>query len=119
MLVLRVLSDEETYGYELVSRLTSRGMPGISTGTVYPVLNRLEREKLLGSRLVASSSGPARKYYSVTAAGQVALAQAISGWEDLATAVRSVLAPPTGRVPERRESTPGHPSPTTSKGKIS
>lgn len=31
-----------------------KGLSGISTGTVYPVLNRLEREGLLGSRLVAS-----------------------------------------------------------------
>ncbi len=86
-----LLSDEETYGYELVTRLTSRGMAGISTGTVYPVLNRLEREGLLDSRLVASTSGPARKYYGVTPPGEEALADAISGWEDLAAAVRSVL----------------------------
>lgn len=91
MLVLQVLSDEETYGYELVTRLTSRGLAGISTGTVYPVLNRLEREGLLSSRLVASTAGPARKYYGVTADGTDALVQAISGWEDLAAAVRSVL----------------------------
>ncbi|MEO7129971.1 MAG: helix-turn-helix transcriptional regulator [Dermatophilaceae bacterium] len=93
MLVLRVLSDEETYGYELVTRLTSRGLAGISTGTAYPVLNRLEREGLLSSRLVASSAGPARKYYSITTPGRGALAEAISNWEDLAAAVRSVLGP--------------------------
>lgn len=91
MLVLRVLSDEETYGYELVSRLTSRGLAGISTGTVYPVLNRLEREGLLGSRLVASTAGPARKYYGLTASGRAALKEAIRGWDDLASAVASVL----------------------------
>lgn len=91
MLVLRVLSDEETYGYELVSRLTSRGLAGISTGTVYPVLNRLEREGLLGSRLVASTAGPARKYYGLTASGRAALTEAIRGWDDLASAVASVL----------------------------
>ena len=91
MLVLRVLSDEETYGYELVTRLTSRGMAGISTGTVYPVLNRLERDGLLDSRLVASTAGPARKYYSVTRLGEAALAEAIRAWSDLALAVAAVL----------------------------
>ena len=91
MLVLQVLSDEETYGYELVTRLTSRGLVDISTGTVYPVLNRLEREGLLDSRLVASTAGPARKYYGVTASGSAALVDAISGWQDLAAAVHSIL----------------------------
>lgn len=70
-------------------------MAGISTGTVYPVLNRLERDGLLDSRLVASTSGPARKYYGVTPPGEEALADAISGWENLAAAVRSVLGSDT------------------------
>ncbi|MEO7586698.1 MAG: PadR family transcriptional regulator [Arachnia sp.] len=99
MLVLRVLSDEETYGYELVSRLTIRGMAGISTGTVYPVLNRLERDGLLDSRLVASTAGPARKYYSVTPLGEKALAEAIRAWSDLALAVAAVLGPHPGSTP--------------------
>lgn len=119
MLVLRVLSDEETYGYELVSRLTSRGMAGISTGTVYPVLNRLEREKLLDSRLVASTSGPARKYYSVTALGEEALAEAIRGWEDLAVAVRSVLGPTAGHHAEHVGNGLDESAHSTAKGKIS
>lgn len=116
MLVLRVLSDEDTYGYELVTRLTSRGLPGISTGTVYPVLNRLERDGLLASRLVASSAGPARKYYGVTARGGKALVEAISGWNELSAAVGSVLGSAatsqTGTDPE-----PGIPTLTSTKGK--
>ncbi len=91
MLVLHVLLDEETYGYELVTRLTERGLAGISTGTVYPVLNRLEKEGLLGSRLVASSAGPARKYYGITDKGIAALRDAIDGWQNLVAAVDAVL----------------------------
>ena len=117
MLVLQVLSDEETYGYELVSRLTSRGLAGISTGSVYPVLNRLEREGLLGSRLVASKAGPARKYYGVTSQGTNALADAIGGWEDLAAAVRSVLG--TGPVRITASADNGAVAATTAKGKTS
>ena len=117
MLVLQVLSDEETYGYDLVTRLTSRGMAGISTGTVYPVLNRLEREGLLDSRLVASTSGPARKYYGVTARGTDALGAAIGGWEDLAAAVRSVLG--SGRAPITSSARNVSADATTTKGKTS
>ncbi len=117
MLVLQVLCDEETYGYELVTRLTSRGLSGISTGTVYPVLNRLEREGLLASRLMASTAGPARKYYCVTPQGVNALVDAIGGWEDLAAAVRSVLG--SGRRPITASAGSDSVDATTAKGKTS
>ena len=42
-------------------------------------------------------SGPARKYYCVTPQGTNALVDAIGGWEDLASAIRSVLG--SGRTP--------------------
>ena len=41
MLVLTLLDREESYGYELVTRLQAAGLHGIATGTVYPVLTRL------------------------------------------------------------------------------
>ncbi|MDO5737277.1 MAG: PadR family transcriptional regulator [Propionibacteriaceae bacterium] len=118
MLVLQVLRDEETYGYELVTRLTDRGLAGISTGTVYPVLNRLEKEGLLGSRLVASTAGPARKYYGVTDKGKGALSDAISGWEHLASAVGAVLGSAGTHAPTDAGTSPAA-SATTTKGKIS
>ena len=63
ILVLTLLDQEESYGYELVTRLQGGGLHGIATGTVHPVLTRLEREGRLSSRLVPSAAGPARKYY--------------------------------------------------------
>jgi PadR family transcriptional regulator PadR len=92
MLVLALLTEVESYGYELVSRLRADGLADITTGTVYPVLNRLEREGLVASRLVASANGPARKYYLPTPDGAAALADASSGWNDLAAITRTVLA---------------------------
>ncbi len=91
MLVLLLLTERESYGYELVTRLQADGLADIATGTVYPVLTRLEREGLVTSHLVASSSGPARKYYRPTAAGAAHLADAVRGWSDLTTTVRAVL----------------------------
>ena len=92
MLVLALLTEAESYGYELVSRLRADGLDDITTGTVYPVLNRLERDGQITSRLVASASGPARKYYLPTLDGAAALAEASRGWNDLATTTRTVLA---------------------------
>lgn len=91
MLVLRLLGVQESYGWELVTRLRAAGLDDISSGTVYPVLGRLERDGLVSSRLVASTAGPARKYYTPTDAGAQQLARARAAWTDLAAVVAGVL----------------------------
>lgn len=92
MLVLALLTEAESYGYQLVTRLRDDGLTDISTGTVYPVLTRLEREGLISARLVPSPTGPARKYYLPTLDGAIALAEATRGWSDLSATTRTVLA---------------------------
>ena len=87
MLVLALLAEGESYGYELVTRLQTSGLPDVATGTVYPVLTRLEREGRLSSRLVASDSGPARKYYRPTAEGHRLMVESRQAWEALAAVV--------------------------------
>lgn len=91
LLVLGLLRDQESYGYELVTRLRDAGLADITAGTVYPVLSRLEREHHVASRLVPSSSGPARKYYRPTASGERHLTEATAAWNRLATTVRAVV----------------------------
>ena len=91
MLVLTLLDEETSYGYELVTRLQAGGLHGIATGTVYPVLTRLEREGRLSSRLVASDSGPARKYYAPTESGLRLLAESRRAWESLTDVVTRLL----------------------------
>jgi PadR family transcriptional regulator PadR len=91
MLVLALLAEEESYGYELVTRLQAAGLDQITTGTVYPVLTRLEREQRLRSRLVASDAGPARKYYRPTAAGLDLLGESARAWDRLAEVVATTL----------------------------
>lgn len=92
MLVLTLLGRQESYGYELVERLRELGLPGLATGVVYPVLNRFERDGLLASRLVPSSSGPARKYYALTEAGDHARAEAVERWRVLSQVAERGLA---------------------------
>lgn len=94
MLALALLDEQESYGYELVTRLRAAGLTSIAPGTVYPILSRLEREGQLTSRLQPSRSGPARKYYSPTDSGRDSLREARSVWASLrqvveATALKS------------------------------
>jgi PadR family transcriptional regulator PadR len=99
LLLLQLLAERESYGYEVVQRLHDNGLTGVLEGTVYPALARLERETWLTSRLVASASGPARKYYRLTPAGYDALSTAITSWADLVGIVTAVLERPTPTRP--------------------
>ena len=73
MCILRVLSEREYYGYELVKTLVNVPGLGLTEGTLYPLLSRLRVQGLVTTRLEESSEGPARKYYSLTKEGRRAL----------------------------------------------
>lgn len=99
LLLLQLLTERESYGYEVVQRLHEIGLADILEGTVYPALARLERERRVSSRLVSSNSGPARKYYRPTPAGCEALAMGTANWMSLAAIVGSVLNRPSPDEP--------------------
>ena len=98
LLLLQLLAERESYGYEVVQRLHEIGLADVLDGTVYPALARLEREGRVSARLVASNSGPARKYYRPTPAGYRALTAGVASWRSLARIVATVFDRP---VPDR------------------
>lgn len=73
MLVLKLICEETTYGYALLSRLSARsnGRFALKEGTLYPILYRLEDEGLIRA---AWSQGEGRtapkKLYEATEAGR-------------------------------------------------
>jgi PadR family transcriptional regulator, regulatory protein PadR len=87
LLLLQLCTAAEDYGYSLVVRLQELGFDDLAEGTVYPALTRLESQGFLDARLVRSSSGPARKYYRPTVAGQTELARTRTDWAALVDAV--------------------------------
>jgi PadR family transcriptional regulator PadR len=99
LLLLQLLAERESYGYEVVQRLHEIGLTDVLEGTVYPALSRLEREGRLRARLVSSSAGPARKYYRPTPAGYEALVTGTASWKSLADVVGTVLARPIPAAP--------------------
>ena len=101
LLLLRLVADAEDYGYSVVVRLQELGLGDLNEGTVYPALSRLESRGLLGSRLVPSVSGPARKYYEITPAGAEELAGGVAAWESLAGTVHAVLSRTAAQRSER------------------
>lgn len=101
-LLLSLLSNEDGYGYGIVTRLRNVGFPELREGTVYPALARLEAAGHLTSYLAQSDSGPARKYYRTTSSGREELADRARAWASLVAAVE--LA--TGSSPTTTPSTP-------------
>jgi PadR family transcriptional regulator PadR len=68
--VMGVLYHERHYGYSLVRVLTETGSVSLKEGTIYPILARLDRDRLVRSEWVESDQGPPRKYYALTALGR-------------------------------------------------
>jgi PadR family transcriptional regulator PadR len=89
MCLLAVLNDEPYYAYGLSLKLARHGLVGVSEGTIYPLLGRLERLGWVSGALISGGGGPPRKYYSVTKPGQDRLATWIQEWGSLSAAVLS------------------------------
>jgi PadR family transcriptional regulator PadR len=66
-------AQRDRYGYDLVKSLVEMPGLGVTEGTIYPLLSRLRVQGLVSTRLVESSEGPARKYYSLTSKGRKAI----------------------------------------------
>ncbi len=99
--VLAVLARHESYAYEIASNLTAA--IGMGEGTIYPLMRRMQGDGLVATYMVESPSGPSRKYYKLTAAGQAALAAQRDEWQGFASSVEKLLA-----VDARNEPTPSH-----------
>ena len=91
--VLAVIAKGETYGYEILSTLESAGLDGVGDASVYGTLRRLEQAGHLSSRLQASDSGPARKYYAMTTDGRKQLSAATETWTRVSAALEGLVKP--------------------------
>jgi PadR family transcriptional regulator PadR len=89
--LLAVIQDEPAYGYEMTKRLRALGLSTVGEGSIYPLLGRLERDRLVETYRAASNGGPPRKYYRASAAGKHALAAGLAEWRVARDAVDSVL----------------------------
>jgi PadR family transcriptional regulator PadR len=83
LLVLAALRHEEVYGYQLLQRLASMNGLSLTESTLYPVLGRLADDRLVAVRQVPSPSGPPRRYYRLTAAGERRLGDMLVYWKEI------------------------------------
>lgn len=78
--VLEIISRKETYGYEITRQLNALGFTDIVEGTVYTILLRLEKNKLVEIEKKPSEMGPPRKFYGLNDAGREELLHFWNKW---------------------------------------
>ncbi len=67
--VLEIISRKETYGYEITRQLNALGFADVVEGTVYTILIRLEKNRLVEITKKPSDMGPPRKFFTLNDAG--------------------------------------------------
>ncbi len=89
--ILSILESEDKYASEILGTLKDAKMLVVE-GTIYPLLTRLKNSGLLNYRWEESTSGPPRKYYTLTDTGKHFLTELTETWDNLRNAVNLVTS---------------------------
>ena len=79
--VLEIISRQQIYGYEITRKLNALGFTDVVDGTVYTILVRLEKNKLVDIETKPSDMGPPRKFFTLNDAGREELRKFWEKWE--------------------------------------
>jgi DNA-binding PadR family transcriptional regulator len=92
MIVLRLLSEKDMYGYEMIDTLRQRSenVFELKAGTLYPLLHNLEDKSFL-TCYEQEVMGKTRKYYRITKEGRKYLEEKKAEWQQYSSAVSRVL----------------------------
>ena len=88
--ILEIISRGEVYASDMLEELTAAKMIVVE-GTLYPLLTRLKNAGLLDYSWVESTSGPPRKYYTLTATGREFLEQLRETWRELVDSTEFII----------------------------
>ena len=92
MLILKLLSEKDMYGYEMIDTLRQRSQNvfELKAGTLYPLLHSLEENNFV-TVYAQEALGKVRKYYSLTKQGKKKLEEKTDEWRTYQRAVCDVL----------------------------
>ncbi len=93
LLVLKTLSLEPMHGWGISQRVQqlSRGVLEVNQGSLYPALQRLEKEGLIASDWGTTDNNRRARYYRLTSAGRRALGDELADWKRFAAGLEAVL----------------------------
>ena len=93
LLILKTLSLSAMHGWGISQRVQqmSEGEFAMNQGSLYPALQRLEKDGLITSEWGVTDNNRQAPYYGITAAGRRALGREIQSWKKFAAALDTVL----------------------------
>jgi PadR family transcriptional regulator PadR len=96
MIILQTLRWGPRHGYGLAQmiRATSREALRVETGSLYPALQRLEKQGWISADWDVSENGQRVRVYRLTAAGRKQLQSERSRWEQLSSAIARIMTEP-------------------------
>lgn len=94
--ILSVIKRGEVYPSDIIEDMKKANL-NLLEGTLYPLLTRLKNADLLTYRWVESSSGPPRKYFSLTEKGEAFYKELEQTWNELSNGVNTL----TSKKPEQ------------------
>jgi PadR family transcriptional regulator, regulatory protein PadR len=94
-LILGILRGGESYGYQIIQKVKEQSGGGIewANGMLYPVLHRLEKEKLVVTKWKLSDENRMRKYYRLTEAGRKELEVEVKQWISVNEVLSRICVP--------------------------
>jgi transcriptional regulator len=93
LLILKAINPAPIHGWAISQRITllSGEVLRVQQGSLYPALQRLEREGWIRAEWGASENNRRARFYSLTRAGRKHLEREQAGWERLAGAIALLL----------------------------
>ncbi|MES2178308.1 MAG: PadR family transcriptional regulator [Gemmatimonadota bacterium] len=93
LLVLKTLSLETMHGWGISRRIQqiSDGALDVNQGSLYPALQRLEKDGLIASDWGTTDNNRRARYYRLTASGRRALGKELESWRRFAAGLEAVL----------------------------
>ncbi len=88
--VLEIIGHGEIYGYEVTRRLNDLGFTDVVEGTVYTILVRLEKNKLVDIEKKPSDMGPPRKFFTLNDTGREELQRFWRKWEFVSSKINEL-----------------------------
>ena len=98
IVVLWSLADDDAYGYAILRKLRDAGFAGVGDASVYGTLQRHHDAGFVTSYLGDGGQGPARRYYTLTPSGRLALENVRHDWHALVRAVSAVVPAAEGQI---------------------
>jgi PadR family transcriptional regulator, regulatory protein PadR len=93
MLVLKILALEPMNGWAMSQRLKqiSSDVLGVSDGSLYPALHKLERRGWVTAQWKSSGNNRRAKFYSLTRLGRRQLEKETANWTRISTAISGIV----------------------------